>query len=168
MSTNAQEHRLRGGRRGAARSLRVLGQGIAEGEETGRVFKSLRALDLLAPLSDEQLRKTIYFVKTVEFDAGETIFEKGEAGESFYVIRDGRVEARVLGFFGAKVLGAMGPGEFFGELALILSRPRAAAIVCTEPTVCFVLDRSDLEILMERSPDIADAIKRIAKQRFNV
>ena len=147
--------------------MRLLGQGVASGEESGRIFASLRALDLLAPLSDEQLGKVIYFVKTVEFDAGETVFEKGEEGESFYLIRDGRAEARVPGFFGAKALGAMGPGEFFGELALILSRPRAAAVVCLEPTVCFVLDRTDLELLMERSPDVGDAIKRIAKLRFD-
>jgi CRP-like cAMP-binding protein len=141
--------------------VRLLGSGAEES------FAPLRALDLLSPLNDEQLRKTAYFVKTVEFEAGETVFEKGAPGESFYLIRDGRVEARVPGFFGAKVVGAMGPGEFFGELALILSRPRAATIVCVEETVCFELDRTDLERLMERSPDVGDAIKRIAKERFD-
>ena len=147
--------------------MRVLGQGIASGEEAGRLYESFRALELLAPLSDENLRKALYFVKTIEFDEGETIFEKDEPGELFYLVRDGRVEARVPGFFGSKVLSAMGPGEFFGELALILRQPRSAAAVCVEPTVCFALDTADLERLMERSPDVADAIKRIAKQRFD-
>lgn len=147
--------------------MRVLGQGVAAGEESGRLFESFRALELLAPLSDDHLRKATYFVKTVEFDAGETVFEKDEQGESFFLIRDGRVEARVPGFFGPKVLRAMGPGDFFGELALILRQPRSAAVVCVEPTVCFALDSADLERLMERSPDVADAIKRIAKERFN-
>jgi CRP-like cAMP-binding protein len=146
--------------------MRVLGRGSAA-EESGKVFASLRELDLLSPLSNEQLTKVLYFVKTVEFDAGETVFEKDEDGEAFYLIRDGRAEARVPGFFGAKVIGAMGPGEFFGELALLLNRSRSAAVVCVEPTVCFVLDRTDLEILMERSPDVGDAIKRIAKKRFD-
>jgi CRP-like cAMP-binding protein len=147
--------------------LRVVGQGVASGEDSGRLFDVFRALDLFAPLSDDHLRKALYFVKTVEFDAGETVFEKDEPGDSFYLVRDGRVEARVPGFFGAKVLSAMGPGEFFGELALILNRPRSATVACVEATVCFVLDQADLERMMERSPDVADAIKRIAKQRFD-
>ena len=147
--------------------MRVLGQGIAAGEEAGQLFDSFRSLELFTSLSDENLRKALYFVKTVEFDDGETVFEKDEPGESFYLIREGRVEARVPGFFGAKVLSAMGSGEFFGELALILQRPRSATVVCVEPTVCFVLDHADLERLMERSPDVAAAIKRIAKQRFD-
>jgi CRP-like cAMP-binding protein len=147
--------------------MKVIGRGSASGQESAEVFTSLRELDLLAPLSDEQLTKVLYFVKTVEFDAGETVFDKDEDGEAFYLIRDGRAEARAPGFFGAKVLGSMGPGEFFGELALILGRPRAASIVCVEPTVCFVLDRTDLEILMERSPDVGAAIKHVAKKRFD-
>jgi CRP-like cAMP-binding protein len=147
--------------------MKIIGAGVAGGEEPAQAFAALRALDLLAPLSDEQLRKTVYFVKTVEFDEGETVFKKDDPGESFYLIHEGRAEARVPGFFGAKVLNAMGPGEFFGELALILSRPRSAAVVCVERTVCFMLDRADLERLMERSPDVEDAIKRIAKLRFD-
>jgi len=65
------------------------------------------------------------------------------------------------------VLCRMGPGEFFGELALILRQPRSATVRCAEPTVCFTLDRTDLELLMERSAEIAGVIKRAARERFD-
>ncbi|MDD5630110.1 MAG: cyclic nucleotide-binding domain-containing protein [Elusimicrobia bacterium] len=126
----------------------------------------MRKLELFASLSDEQLRKVLYFVKALVFDAGEAVFAKGDDGDSFYVIESGRVEARVPGFLGSKVLSSMGPGDFFGELALILKQPRSASIVCVEDTICFALDRTDLELLMERNPDIASAIKKVAKERF--
>ena len=146
--------------------MRLIGHGFATGEESAELFAGLRALDLFAPLSDEQLRKVLYFVKMVEFEAGETVFEKGSDGDLFFLIHSGAVEAYAPGFFGPKVLKRMEPGDFFGELALILRQPRSAGIRCVEPTVCFTLDRTDLELLMERSPDVADAIKRVAQRRF--
>ena len=153
--------------RGAgAKPLKVLGQGTATGDDEAWLLSYLKGLDLFAPLSDEQLRKILYFVKTVEFDEGELVFQKGDAGDSFYLIHSGCVEARVPGWLGAKVLRRMGAGDFFGELALILRQPRSADILCVEPTVCFVLDRADLATLMERSADIADVIKKAARERF--
>jgi CRP-like cAMP-binding protein len=140
--------------------------GAAAGPEREQLFAALRGLDLFAPLSDEHLRKMLYFVKSVEFDDGETIFEKGDPGEWFYLIHSGEVEICEPGFFGPSVLARMGPGDFFGELALILSQPRSAAVRCVGPTACYALDRADLQTLMERSPDIAAAIKKIAQQRF--
>lgn len=148
--------------------MKVLGKGIAAGDEAGPLFSSFRQMDLFSSLSDAQLRKVLFFVKTVEFEAGETVFEKGEPGEAFYLIHEGRVEACAPGFLGLrKVLREMGAGEFFGELALILRQPRSASIICKAPTVCFQLDRADLEMLMERSEDIAQAIKSVAKERLN-
>jgi CRP-like cAMP-binding protein len=146
--------------------MRQLGQGFASGEESAALFLGLRAFDLFAPLSDEHLRKVLYFVKLVEFEAGETVFEMDSSGDLFFLIQSGAVEAFEPGYFGPKVLSRMGPGDFFGELALILSRPRSAGVRCVEPTVCFTLDRTDLETLMERSPDVAEAIKKIAQKRF--
>jgi voltage-gated potassium channel len=147
--------------------MKILGAGAASGEDAGILMSSLRRLDLFAPLSDDQLRKVIYFIKSVTFEAGETVFKKDDPGDSFYVVQAGKVEARGGGFLGfEKIIRSMGPGEFFGELALILKRPRSASIVCVEDAFCYALDASDLELLMERNPDIASAIKNVAKERL--
>lgn len=146
--------------------MRLLGQGVDAGPERDFLMAELRGLDLFAPLTDEQLRKMLFFVKTVEFEDGETVFEKGDPGEWFYLIHRGEVEIVEPGFFGPSVIARMGPGDFFGELALILSQPRSAGVRCVGETACFALDRADLETLMERSPDIAAAIKKTAQARF--
>ncbi len=147
--------------------MRLIRNGVAAGGDSSLLISAMRRVDLFAPLSDEQSRKLVYFIKVVEFDAGEKIFSKGDAADSFYMIQDGRVQARGAGFLGmGRIIREMGPGEFFGELALILNQPRSASIVCVERTSCFVLSRVDMELLMERNPDIADIIKKVAKQRY--
>lgn len=146
--------------------MRLVGQGVDAGPERDFLMEELRGLDLFAPLSDEQLRKMLFFVKTVEFEDGETVFEKGDPGDLFYLIHRGEVEILEPGFFGATVLARLGTGDFFGELALMLSQPRSAGARCVGGTECFALDRADLETLMERSPDIAAAIKKTAQARF--
>lgn len=146
--------------------MELIGQGVEAGAERDFLMAELRDLDLFAPLNDEQLRKMLFFVKTVRFEDGETVFEKGDPGDLFYLIHRGEVEIVEPGFFGATIIARMGPGDFFGELALILSQPRSASVRCVGETECFALDRADLETLMERSPDIAVAIKKVAQQRF--
>lgn len=126
----------------------------------------IAGVEFFAALSREQLDKMLYFIKLVEYGAGETVIEKDAPGDSFFVIYKGKVEARVPGFFSTKVLATMGPGDFFGELALILKQPRSASIVCVEPTQCFMLERSEFSTLMQQNPDIEKAIKAIARSRF--
>lgn len=147
--------------------MKILCQGIVSGGEVGFLFLALRKLELFSSLTDVQLYKILQFMRSVEFEAGETVFKKGAAGDSFYVIQRGKVQARVPGFLGfSKTLATMGPSEFFGELALILQQPRAATIVCVEKTACFVLDRGDLQYVMRRNPDMAATIEQIARKRL--
>lgn len=147
--------------------MKLIAQGVEAGPERDFLLAELRGLDLFAPLSDEQLRKMLFFIKSVEFEDGEVVFEKGDPGEWFYLIHRGEVEIVEPGFFGASVVARMGPGDFFGELALLLRQPRSAGVRCVGETSCFALDRADLETLMERAPDIGAAIKKIAQGRFS-
>lgn len=59
------------------------------------------------------------------FKAGETIFKKGDPGDLMHIIKTGSVEILV----GDKIIELLGPGEFFGEMALIDSQPRSANAV---------------------------------------
>lgn len=146
--------------------MKVLCAGIVPGGDVGFLFRAMRRLELFAALDDTHLYKVLYYAKSLEFDAGETVFKKGDPGETFYIIQTGKASARVPGFLGlSKTVGTMGPGEFFGELALVLKRPRAATVVCEEKTVCFALARHDLERLMSENPPIAAAVKAVAERR---
>ncbi|MCX5797590.1 MAG: cyclic nucleotide-binding domain-containing protein [Elusimicrobia bacterium] len=145
--------------------MKILIQGLAAGPDADAFVAALRDVEFFQTLTDAQLREVLCFTKAVEFEAGETVFKKDAEGSEFYLVRSGRAEARFPGFFAPKVIGTMGPGEFFGEIALIRDRPRAATVVCVEPTVCLVLASIDFAIMLERHPDIAAEVQAVARKR---
>ena len=71
--------------------------------------------------------------------AGSVIIHEGEEGDRFYVVESGAVEATHAG----AVLSVAGPGEPFGEIALLHGVPRTATVTATEDTVLYALTRDD-------------------------
>jgi len=80
---------------------------------------------------------------TVEFKPGQRVIREGEPGDSAYVIVKGK--ARVFRAEDGKTLRQMGPGEVFGETAVLLDAPRSASIEATEPLTVVQVARSALE-----------------------
>ncbi|MDH4017667.1 MAG: cyclic nucleotide-binding domain-containing protein, partial [Actinomycetota bacterium] len=60
------------------------------------------------------------------FEAGETIFEEGDPGDTIYVIHSGEVELSRVGGVGRRTVARLGPGDFFGEMSVVLGEPRTA------------------------------------------
>jgi uncharacterized membrane protein len=88
--------------------------------------------------------------------AGETLFKAGEPGESLYLVRSGEVELFIRDTAGQKILLAIaGPGEVFGELALLDRGPRTATALALTDTELLELDRDDLLLLFQKSPAAA-------------
>lgn len=147
--------------------MRVLSTAVSLAEHVEFLQPAMREMELFAGLSDEQRLRIICFMRALEYEAEETVITQGEEGGAFYVIHSGQVMARTEGFFSGKLIGVLGPGDFFGELALLLDQPRTATIVAVEKTCLFALGRSDLQALMEHYPNIADRIRQVAKDRYD-
>jgi CRP-like cAMP-binding protein len=81
--------------------------------------EQLKKAPLFEGVSDADLRRIAESAKERRFDAGAPIVSAGEPGHGFYLIVDGRVEVKQ----GDRTIGTLGPGEYFGELALIRKRP---------------------------------------------
>lgn len=91
-----------------------------------------------------------------EFPSGTVLFEEGQAGERMYVVRKGRV--RIVRRIGEHEVGlaTLGPGEFFGEMALLDGEPRSAtAIVAQRGTVVLEIDQPTFEKLVRGNGEIA-------------
>ncbi|MCA9671817.1 MAG: cyclic nucleotide-binding domain-containing protein [Myxococcales bacterium] len=86
----------------------------------------------------------------------ERIIDKGEVGDSLYVIADGKVQV----LDGDRVLRDYTTYEFFGELSLLDSEPRSASVVAVDPTQLLRLGQDDFYALMSERPEIARAINR--------
>lgn len=90
---------------------------------------------------------------------GEVVFREGEPGKGLYVILEGSV-AVTRGGNGEHLLRTLGPGECFGELALIDDLPRSATARVTAPARLLILYRSHFEALVEGDRRIALAVMR--------
>ncbi|KFE60811.1 NAD-binding protein [Hyalangium minutum] len=126
--------------------------------------QALRKVDFLAPLSDDELRVVARGAEFLQRPAGSEIFKKGEAGESFFVVLAGDV--RMLGD-GGQLVGAIGAGGFFGELALLTGEPRMATAVTGTACELAIIGRDDFRTVVMANPSVALEMSRILGQRLS-
>ena len=100
--------------------------------------------------------------RRVSYAEGGVIFIKGDEGDHAYVVAGGNIEIRE----GGRVIETMGPGELFGEMAVIDSEPRSASAVAVGPTELLVVDRAEFERRLSEEPDFAIKVMRLMARRL--
>ncbi len=110
----------------------------------------LAKIPLFQSLSAKQLAAVDRLVTTVDVAPGRELIRQGEPGREFVVVVDGEAEVRRDG----KVIAIRGPGTFFGEMALLLDRPRNASVVARTDMTIEVIDRQDFRRLLQEYPDL--------------
>lgn len=120
------------------------------------VREALSDSDVLGSLTEPELDRLIPFGIVQTQRAGELIFQKGDPGLSLMVVLKGRVKIGSMSLDGREsLLTFIGPGESFGEIALLDGKPRSADATAVEATELFVLRRKDLLGYLERHPEIS-------------
>ncbi|MEZ4622236.1 MAG: cyclic nucleotide-binding domain-containing protein [Caldilineaceae bacterium] len=122
----------------------------------------LKSVEIFAHTPEEILVDLAGLLKEIEAQAGETIFEQGEQGDSMYIIVDGEVEA----IDGERVFTHMGERQVFGEMALLDGEPRTATIRATQTTQLLRLDQEPFYELMDDRIEIARGIIHVLLQRL--
>ena len=112
---------------------------------------ALAAVPLFDGFSKRHLRRLAGEADMVEFEPGRAIVEEAQAGEAMFVVLSGK--ARVVRA-GRKV-GALIPGDFFGELSALDGGPRTASVVSETPMEVLRLYRHTLHRLMRQEPGLA-------------
>ena len=103
------------------------------------------------------------------FRAGETIFDEGQAGDALWVIQAGQVELRRRLEGATRVIARHGPGDFFGEMAVLLGRPQAAHAVAVRETRALQVDARTFEGMCIERPEIAiRVIQRLAARMIQL
>jgi CRP-like cAMP-binding protein len=110
---------------------------------------------------DTQLRVRRTFERS--FEAGQTIFDEGDRGEVLYVIQSGMVELIRSGPDGSRLVARLAPGEFFGEMGVLLGQPRSVRAVAASDSRLIELDGTTFEEMCVAQPEIAiRVIQRLA------
>jgi voltage-gated potassium channel len=117
-------------------------------------------LPLFRDLGAAALAEVTQILKVERCGAGHAIVREGQPGDSMYFIAEGEVEVRGRG---APV--RLGPGQFFGEMALVLGSPRNATIVALSPVRLLRLDVVDFRGLAARQPELLRLIEAESARR---
>src|SRR5436309_381344 len=113
-------------------------------------------LELFEHLSEDDRTALAGVVDSMELPGQTTLFRAGDPGESLFVVRKGEVELFIKDTAGQKiVLNVSREGEIFGELALLDHGGRTATAVALVDTELLEMDRDDLLLLFQRTPEAA-------------
>ena len=120
----------------------------------------LQRIPLFAECSKSELIQVALSADERESPEGDRLTEEGRAGKEFFVLVEG---AAVVTRAGRK-LADLGPGDWFGELAILRYKPRSATVTTTSPGRVMVTDDRDLRRLVETTPRIASKLLRNVAQ----
>jgi signal transduction histidine kinase len=120
--------------------------------ETSKLFRTLASSEL------QMLQNT---AKIQVFSAGQTIFTEGDEGDGLFLVREGGVQISALVHeHERRTLSRVGPGDFFGEMAVLDSGTRSATATAEELTSVYFIPRTIILQLLDHSPRLAVSLMR--------
>ncbi len=105
-------------------------------------------------------------LQSLSFDGGDVIFETGDAAQCAYLIQDGEVDVFLEKDGLIEVVDTLGPGEIFGEMALVDDKPRSAGAMAKVRTTCIMVSRTVLEHQIKASTPLMRAMVRLFVKRL--
>ena len=124
----------------------------------------LRKIPLFAELDARELERLGGSFKERTFDAGSHVVDEGKTGAGFFVIESGEASVSVRGDERDK----LGPGDYFGEIALLRDVPRTATVKATADTELLALERDDFLAAVTGHAASAEAAEAVVGARLGV
>ncbi|HZD57399.1 MAG TPA: cyclic nucleotide-binding domain-containing protein [Anaerolineales bacterium] len=135
----------------------ALNQQFEDTRSTSR--KALKRVPLFATCSAGELDRVLSGMKKERFAAGDLILQQGEAGDKFYIVEKGNLSVYQSGPDGVeREVDRKGPGQYFGEIALVTGAPRNATVRAATPSILLSLDREDFNRLVRQYISLAEQV----------
>lgn len=133
------------------------------------IEESLLRIPFFSSLQAQTLSAIVARLKKVHLAHGAVVFTENSLGDTMYLIESGQVKVSVGANGGKqeKVINFLGPGNFFGEMALLLNQRRSATVTVTLDAELWVLSKTDLDELLVEHPEIALQITRELGRRLS-
>lgn len=127
----------------------------------------LRRVSLFADLKEDAITGLAAHLRRRTFRKETIIFHQDQAGDALYVIESGRVRMFRSAEDGQEfTVDTLGPGEYFGDMALLDGLPRSASAFAEEDCVTYTLARPDFQTQLSRSPEMASALLELLSARL--
>ena len=121
----------------------------------------LRSIPLFTGLEKGEIESVSRWADEVDVPEGRHLVEEGDFGYEFFAIEDGRAEVR----HGDEAIAELGPGDFFGEVALSGDARRTASVVATAPLTAIVMTRQAFHSMRGEIPVVCDRIHAAVADR---
>ncbi len=122
---------------------------------------------LFSTLDEREQSELFARLRRRRYRKGEMVFLRGDPGRDLFLIESGSVKVSLTTADGKELtLALLGPGEFFGELALLDGEPRSSDAVVMEPSQCLLLERDDFLQFMEQHPRVAHRVMEVLSRRL--
>ena len=123
----------------------------------------LRRIPLFAECTKAELIEVALSADEREAPTGHRLTEEGRRGREFFVLVEGTVAVRR----GGRLLAELGPGDWFGEIAILTYKPRTATVTATEPLRLLVISDGAFRRVVETTPRIALKVLRNVAERLD-
>jgi CRP/FNR family cyclic AMP-dependent transcriptional regulator len=122
---------------------------------------ALARCPFFAGLSRSELLELAKVSEDMEVEEGKVLTREGKSGSEFFVIVDGEVSVTKNG----QEIRTLGPGDFFGEIALLEDTPRTATVFAKSPLRFFVLTRQSFRSLLAHQPELERKVLAALEER---
>jgi CRP/FNR family transcriptional regulator, cyclic AMP receptor protein len=122
----------------------------------------IKRVPLFSSASKSELAEIASIADEIDLPAGKVLIKEGDAGREFFVLIDGTADVER----GGRTVATLGPGDFFGEIALVAKTPRTATITTTSPVRALVITDRAFRQLLEQSPQIQNGVLRALAERL--
>src|SRR5215217_1306069 len=123
--------------------------------------KHLKGIALFERLSKDQLAEVARSADEIDVEAGKRLISEGRFGYEFFVIADGTAQV----MRNNEHIADLGPGDFFGEMALMGDTVRNADVITSSPMTAMVMTDTAFRSLKRRMPDVAEDIREACRRR---
>ena len=131
-------------------------------EETSEILDEIAHVEMLHNLSPSEVQAIIPLLKPLSVESGTTLCQEGAPGDAMFIILGGEADI----YKGPQLMAQLGPGEMFGEMALLTGEERSASVIARTPMKLYELDKSDFDAMLTRSPHLASGLSRILARRL--
>lgn len=126
----------------------------------------VREIKFFAAMNMGLLEKILAHVGIYAFKKGDNVCRQGDPGDSFYVVKEGKLKVSVReAFLFSRTVAWLGPGQCFGEMALLFGKPRNATVACEEDSKVFVLLAESFNEVLRQNPSFKAEINKLASDR---
>jgi putative ABC transport system ATP-binding protein len=122
-----------------------------------RICEFLKGVDAFKNLTPTELTSIAEHMTKRHYMPGEPVVREGDIGHELYLVSDGEVRVERAG----REIARLGPGEFFGELALMSGEPRNASVIAADPLETYVLGEAEFRAAIEKSASFRDQLRRV-------